>query len=146
MELSVYFSGADPSNTNTFGGRASVVPGCDTRPSDGVHGPYLNLACFTVPAPGGFGDASRDVFRRPGMWDFSGSLYKFFPLGFLKEKATLRFSITAANIFNHPTWGSVGNNISSPATFGMLQQPGLDARPITGIGGRTMFLQGQVQF
>jgi hypothetical protein len=142
----VYFSGSDPSNTNTFGGRATLVPGCNTRPGDGKNGLYLNINCFKVPDEGDFGNAGRDIFRKQGFWDFSGSLYKYFKLKFISENLKLRFSMTAANIFNHPTYRDVGNNISDPASFGRLSYPGGAGRPITGVGLRTMYLQGQVQW
>src|SRR5581483_657015 len=66
----VTFSGADPSNTGSFGGIVSVLPNCDTRPSNGIAGPYLNINCFTVPASGGFGNLGRNTFLGTGYRDF----------------------------------------------------------------------------
>lgn len=142
----VIFAGADPSNTGTFGGRASLATtGCDTRPGEGRFDfkPYLNIGCFMAPAPGNFGNLGRDIFRKPGSWDFSGSVYKFFPVGFINETVKLRFSASIGNVFNHPTWNTVGNNISVPASFGQLSGQGAFGRRS---GPRSIALQGQFQF
>ncbi len=142
----VIFAGADPSNTGTFGGRASLASaGCDTRPGQGRFDrvPYLALSCFAVPTTGDFGNLGRDILRKPGSWDFSGSLYKFFTLRFIDDDVKLRFSASVQNIFNHPTWNNVGNNISTPANFGLLTGQGAFGRRS---GPRSIALQGQIQF
>ncbi len=138
----VTFQGRDTSNTNLRTGRADVLPNCDLRPSDGKSGPYLNIACFAVPQNGTFGNATNSVFRRPSSWDFSGSLYKYFPL-FL-EGTKLRINAVFTNAFNHPTWDAVGNNISDPTSFGKLQTPGAAGRYIG--AARSIVLQAQVQW
>jgi len=142
----VIFAGRDPSNTGTFGGRASLASdGCNTRPGQGRFDrvPYLAINCFAFPTTGDFGNLGRDILRKPGSWDFSGSVYKFFTLGFLREDVKLRFSSTFGNLFNHPTWNNVGNNISVPASFGQLSGQGAFGRRS---GARSIALQGQVQF
>jgi hypothetical protein len=142
----VIFAGADPSNTGTFGGRASLASaGCNTRPGQGRFDfrPYLAIGCFAVPTAGDFGNLGRGILRKPGSYDFSGSLYKFFTLAFLRDDVKLRFSATIGNLFNHPTWNNVGNNISVPASFGQLSGQGAFGRRS---GARSIALQGQVQF
>ncbi|MBI1790583.1 MAG: hypothetical protein HYR60_23885, partial [Acidobacteria bacterium] len=115
--------------------------GCDMRPSDGKSGPYLNIACFTVPRPGAFGNASTSLFRKPGSWDVSGAVYKYFPL--FREDVKLRVNAVFNNLFNHPTWSTVGNNISTPATFGKLTGQGAPGRSA---GPRSIVLQAAVQW
>jgi Carboxypeptidase regulatory-like domain/TonB dependent receptor-like, beta-barrel len=137
----VIFSGVDTSNTNYFGGRVDVLPNCDIRSGNGISAPYLNIACFAIPANGTFGDANRSLFRKPGSWDVDGSIYKDFLL--LKEKARLRISGVATNIANHPTWDAVGDNISTPASFGKLLTQGASGR---GSGARVVTLQAQIEF
>ncbi|MEW5979941.1 MAG: TonB-dependent receptor [Acidobacteriota bacterium] len=144
--FTVTFSGADPSNTNTFGGRATLVSsGCNARAGNGLSSPYLNINCFKVPDPGDFGTLSRNGFRQPSFHDFSTSLYKFFPLRFIRENVKLRFSISAQNAFNNVIRTNVESNISTPASFGRLfgQQTG---RSLTGLGSRAVQLQGQIEF
>jgi hypothetical protein len=137
----VNFSGIDTSNTNLQGGRADVVPGCNARSGDGKSALYLNIACFAVPQRGTFGNASRSVFRLPGSWDVSGSVYKYFPL--YRESVKLRINGVFSNLFNHPTWREVGNNISVPASFGKLLTQGSYGR---WAGSRSINLQAQIQW
>ncbi|MBI3680652.1 MAG: TonB-dependent receptor, partial [Acidobacteria bacterium] len=138
---SVFFSGRDASNTNLTTGRVDVVPGCNLHPSDGKSGPYLNIACFAIPQPGTFGNASTSLFRKPGSWDVSGAVYKYFPL--FREDVKLRVNAVFTNLFNHPTWSTVGNNISTPATFGKLSGQGAPGRSA---GPRSIVLQAAVQW
>jgi hypothetical protein len=118
MPSSVIFSGSDPSNTNTSGGRADVLPGCNIRSGDGHTAQYLNIACFAVPPKGSFGNSSPSVFHLPGSYNLDNSISKYFPL--YRESVRLRISARTKNTFNHVQWGGVGNNISTPQTFGSL--------------------------
>jgi hypothetical protein len=95
-----------------------VLPGCNIRSGDGHTAPYLNLACFSVPPAGSFGNSSVSVFHLPGSYNVDGSLYKYFKL--YRESVKLRINAVAHNVFNHVEWGGVNNNISSPASFGQL--------------------------
>ena len=100
-------------------GRADVLPGCNIRP---VSGPYVNIACFAFPQNGTFGNANRALFRKPGSWDVDGAIYKYFPI--YKERARLRINGVFSNAFNHPTWNTVGNDITVPGAFGKLTGQG----------------------
>ena len=48
-----------------------------------------------------------------------------------------------SNLFNHPTWREVGNNISVPASFGKLLTQGAYGR---WAGSRSINLQAQIQW
>jgi len=137
----VVFSGTDTSNTNLQGGRADILPGCNVYGSSGLKEPYINIGCFAVPKNGTFGNASRAAFRKPGSWDVSGSIYKYFPI--FRESVKLRINATITNLFNHPTWDDVGNNISVPSTFGKLLSQGATGR---NAGPRSMVFQAQLQW
>jgi hypothetical protein len=137
----VFFSGPDPSNTNLRTGRADVLPGCNYQSGDGRTAPYLNIACFAVPKAGTFGNSTTSQFRKPGSWDVSGAVYKYFPL--FREDVKLRINGVFTNLFNHPTWNTVGNNISTPATFGKFSGQGAAGRLS---GARSIVLQAQVQW
>jgi hypothetical protein len=71
----------------------------------------------------------------------SGAVYKYFPL--FREDVKLRINAVFNNLFNHPTWNAVGNNISTPATFGTLSSQGAAGRLS---GARSIVLQAQVQW
>jgi hypothetical protein len=137
----VIFSGRDTSNTNLSSGRANYIQGCNPRPSDGLRGLYLDINCFAIPGPGTFGNVSRDFFRKPASWDFSGSVYKYFNI--YQERVKFRLDAVFANLFNHPTWNTVGNNISTPASFGRLSGQGAFG---TRQGQRGILIQGQIVF
>lgn len=114
---------------------------CNIRPGDGRSGPYLNTACFAVPQNGTFGNASPSVYRDPGSWEVSGAAYKYFPL--FREGMKLRINGVFTNLFNHPTWSGVYNNITVPATFGKFIGQGAPGR---WTGPRSILLQAQVQW
>ncbi len=69
---------------------------------------YFNTAAVAAPlARGDFGNAPRDVFRRPGIsnWDFS--IYKNFPI---TERSRFQFRWEFYNLFNHTQFNAVDNN------------------------------------
>jgi len=139
----VFFTGRDTSNTNLVGGRADVVSNCNMRPGNGKTAPYLNIACFAIPQNGTFGNAGISPFRNPGMYGVTGTIYKYFPLP--RESAKLRINGMFGNAFNHPTWNTVGNNISQPGNFGQLMNDGANPMEYSGTA-RYILLQAQLQF
>ena len=77
---------------------------------------WFNTAAFAVPAPGTFGDSSRNVLIGPGTIDFDMSLGKTFTL---IEGKTFDFRMTAANILNHANYTTIDTIVNSP-TFGQV--------------------------
>jgi hypothetical protein len=107
------FSGGDPSNTNTFGGRPDLLPGCDPNLSNPTHAVWFNVSCFVVPPSnaGRFGNAGRGILKGPGATTMDMSLFKTFPIN---ERLRLRLWTSFANLFNHPAWAPPQNNITAP--------------------------------
>jgi hypothetical protein len=60
---------------------------------------WFNTNAFGRPARGTFGNAPKDVFRRPGINNWDLILLKRFPLG--KESRSLQFRMEMYNAFNH---------------------------------------------
>jgi len=93
------FTGADPSNTNTFGGRPDVVG--NPRLSADVRNPdrWYNAGAFAPPPANAsrFGNAGRNIVDGPGAFIMNLGIYKFFPVG---EKTKITFSMTSDNILN----------------------------------------------
>jgi hypothetical protein len=93
------FSGADPSNTNSFGGRPDLVgnPGLPA----GQRSPDLwyNPQAFAIPPAnaGRFGNAGRNIIDGPGMLFMNLGLFKSFPV---HERARIVFSATSDNVLN----------------------------------------------
>lgn len=108
------FSGFDPSNTNSFGGRPDrigpttfAIPGC----------PAANPVCSNPANVGRFGNSGRNVLQAQGFTDFDLSLMKDFSLS---ERFALQLRATATDAFNHPNFGIPASNISSPGTYGRV--------------------------
>ena len=62
-------------------------------------GGFFNLAAFTVPAAGTFGDAGRNTIIGPGSFVVNFSLARSINLN--SERRRLEFRIDTTNIFNH---------------------------------------------
>lgn len=152
--LTPSFSGSDPSNTRTIGGRPDQIgPWGLSNPTTSL---WFNPAAFAVPGcpsstpvcanpadVGRFGNAANGSIESPGLSNFDFGLFKNFKI---KEKYTLRFGAEASNFLNHPNFGNPNTNISSinVGTITSLNSGGNGA--LGGDGSRTMQLQGRLEF
>jgi hypothetical protein len=85
------------------------APGCSTNATNPGHPDgYINLQCFTRPAPGTLGNLGRNTLRAPGLEDFDFSLFKNNNL--LGEKLKMQFRVEAFNLFNRTNFG--GHSVS----------------------------------
>jgi hypothetical protein len=120
------FTGSDPSNTNTIGGRPDVI-GDPTTPSPGR---VFNPAAFSVPgcptpnpvcsspAPvGRFGNVGVSTLVGPDLVNWNLALSKSFAI---RENMRLRFRALAVNAFNHPNFANPAASISAPTAAGIL--------------------------
>src|SRR5581483_6183317 len=125
------FSGFDPSNTNTIGGRPDVVSGVSTNPvgTQSINN-WFNPAAFKIPGCpdatpvcskpdniGRFGNAGIGTLRGPQIWNADFAVSKYFPI---RENLRLQFRANMANVFNHPNFALPASNISSPATVAKI--------------------------
>jgi len=105
------------SNNNGSGVFASARPDATGLPvdlprSDRSTLGFFNTAAFTLPPSGELGTAGRNTITGPGTVNFNMSLGRFFT--FSREKnLRARFSIDAANIFNHPNYSGVATTINA---------------------------------
>jgi len=104
---------------NTNDQRPNIVPGVSLTPPGGAAiGEWINPAAFSVPAPGTFGNAPRDVARAPGAWQMDLGLGKRISL---TESTQLQFRTEVFNIFNHPQYGLPQSDLSAgPGEFGAI--------------------------
>jgi len=102
------FSGADPSNTRTWGGRPDRIG--DHKLSNANIDRWFNPGAFAVPPNGRFGNSARGVIVGPGIANFNFGLFKYFHVG---ERLRVQLRMTATNFFNHPNFGNPNTNISS---------------------------------
>jgi hypothetical protein len=97
------FAGADPSNTNTIGGRPDRL--ADGKLSDWTLDRYFDVSAFAAPPAGSgrFGNCGRNVLEGPGIKTAHLGLGKNFKL---QENATLMVELAVRNLFNHPNFGN----------------------------------------
>jgi hypothetical protein len=119
---------------NTTDQRPELVPGVPLTPPGGATiGQWINPAAFTVPAPGTFGDAPRDVARGPGAWQMDFGVGKRISL---TERARLEFRSEFFNIFNHPQYGLPQATFGVPG-FGSIIQTVNTTTPVSPVGSGT---------
>jgi hypothetical protein len=118
--------------------RPDVVPGVPVYVADATApgGRLVNANAF-APAAGQFGDEPRNFVRGFDLWQTDFAVQRNFPL---YERLNLKFRAEAFNLFNHPNFGNIDNNLSDgPALFGRAtntlneQLGGLD--PLYQLGG-----------
>jgi hypothetical protein len=103
-------------NTNQ---RPNLVPGVSLTPPGGsTPTQWINPAAFSVPLPGTFGDAGRNIGRGPGMNQLDLGLAKRAALG---ERASLQFRWEVFNVLNRAQYGQPSGNFTVPAQLGVIQ-------------------------
>ena len=118
--------GQRPNLTGSLG-RSSGSPQDFTNPND-TKNYFANPNALSQPADFTFGTASRTIgsVRQPGARDVSMSLFKEFPLGFVREGMRLEFRTESFNTFNHAhfqgpnanfgasDYGKISSTVNSP--------------------------------
>jgi hypothetical protein len=97
--------------------RADRVPGTPVylKISGAPGGRIVNANAFTKPATGYLGNEPRNFVRAFASWQPDLAVRRDFPL---IDKAHLQFRVEAFNLFNHPNFGAIHNNLSSSTQFG----------------------------
>jgi hypothetical protein len=121
----------DTPDGNTNQQRPDVVAGVSLIPAGGQGiGGWTNIAVFSTPAHGTWGNAGADIVAGPNLFQIDTALAKDTRL---TERMGLIFRADVFNVFNHPELGSPNLNFSAPATFGRITSL-LNTSPI-GTGG-----------
>jgi len=136
--LTPSFSGSDPSNTRTQGGRPDQTG--DPQLSDPSILAWFNASAFAVPPNGRFGNSARGVIVGPGLANLDFGLFKYFNLS---EKARFQIRMTATNFFNHPNYANPNVNISS-STVGRITA--LQGGRLDTLGAGPRFIQVGARF
>jgi hypothetical protein len=121
---------------NYVGGVSLIPPG-----SQNIND-WINIAAFTTPANGAWGNAGRDIVTGPDLFQIDAALQKDTRLS---ERMGLGFRVDVFNVFNHPELGSPNLNISSPATFGRITSLE-NTSPIGTGGARSIQLALRLRF
>jgi hypothetical protein len=108
--------GGNLSNTAGLAGSGSTRAEATGLPISGGSYPYFNLAAFTTPPSGEFGDAGRDTIPGPFQVSFNTALNRAFRFGDTRRQLQLRLSAT--NALNHVAITGFGTTVNS-ATYGL---------------------------
>jgi Carboxypeptidase regulatory-like domain len=99
-------------------------------------GRVVNANAFQLPS-GEFGNEPRNFVRAFGVWQTDLAIQRDFPV---HDRLVLKFRAEAFNLFNHPSFGNIDNNLpDGPALFGRatntlnVQLGGLN--PLFQVGG-----------
>jgi len=148
---SIYWGGGQDAITNPIvpvGGVGATASNPILQGTTGVNGnkPVLNAAAFGIPAPfapgtngvppcdsggcdnyeTGYTTGGRNIFRAPFQERFDFGMFKNFKI---KERFSLRYDVTAFNIFNHPSFDIPSNDVefnpffSNPPIYGFSGFP-----------------------
>ncbi len=90
---------------------------CNPSSGAGSLSESFNTACFSAPATGELGTASRTPLSGPDFINTDFSLIKHFAI---REGMRLDFRTEIFNLFNHAQFGQPGSDFNSPATFGAI--------------------------
>jgi hypothetical protein len=108
--------GCDSAGIGAASARADRVAGVPVRPDAvDVPGNQYNLAAFTRPPNGRFGNAGRNILKGPAAFNWNFSTFKNFRVG---EGQSVQFRAEMFNIFNTPQFGTPGANLSAPNSVG----------------------------
>jgi hypothetical protein len=84
------------------------LTGAPLKPSgDNV---YASHDAFTLPAPGEWGNAPRNVLSGPAQFSMNASVTRTFRIG---ERTNMDWRLDATNVLNRVTWASVNTLITS---------------------------------
>jgi len=125
---------------STSGGQRpdfNAAPGCSPNAiNPGNPSNYINLSCFSFPAPGTLGNLGRNTLRGPGLQEFDFSLLKNWLM--FHERVRLQFRAEAFNFLNKA-------NYQAPKTkiFDGSGKPVLNAPQLT---SPTQTSERQIQF
>ena len=120
-------------------------PGVSWKPKHQTLDTWYNPQAFTKPANGTFGNMRRNSLYGPGYRSINLSGGKTFSLPW--EGIQLQIRADAQNVFNHTSWGQVGQlNLQSPDANGVYHGP--NTQQITGstISGRNVQLGARLTF
>jgi hypothetical protein len=111
------FSGADPSNTNTFGGLPDRVANGNLPSDQRTIDRWFDPAAFRVPAAGAFGNSASNVLEGPGRHQHNITILKRIPIW---ERLALTYGAAITNIFNRANFNNPAANISVPGSVGRI--------------------------
>jgi hypothetical protein len=108
---------ADTAGTGAVGAGRAEATGL---PIQGGGGEFFNLAAFTVPPGGQFGDAGRNTIEGPGMFALNASFGRSFSLN---ERRRIEFRLESTNVTNTVSITGIQTVVNS-VTYGLPMAAG----------------------
>lgn len=102
---------SDSSGTGSVGSGRADATGLPIASDAG----FFNVAAFTAPPAGQFGNAGRNTIPGPGLFSLNSSFGRSFSLG---ERRRLEFRVDSNNVLNHASFTNVGTVVNS-LTYGL---------------------------
>src|SRR5262249_19620237 len=128
------YSGQDPANVGTSGGRASSI--CDGNDFGDGPGVVWNPACYTYPAAGSYGNAGRGSLFGPTIWQLDFNVFKRVNLTNKENGPYLKVEWFCNKLLNHRNSSGPKSTNIARANFG---------RFIPG-GHRSMYFRFRIGF
>ena len=105
------YTGTDRSNTGGGQDRPNTTGQDPNLPADErTIQRWFNTSAFAVQPAGTWGDAGRNTFFGPGIFNVDASIIRNFRI----RSNTLQFRFEAFNVLNEPIWGDPNTTLSSP--------------------------------
>lgn len=95
---------------------------------------WFDPAAFAQPAPGVYGNTSRDNLVAPGLVNFDMSLFKNFNI---TERARFQFRAETFNTFNHTNFNGPDPNVQDGPSFGTIS--GASPGRVVQLAGKMIF-------
>jgi len=117
---------------NTSGQRPNYVLGAPIYATDQNINNWFNIAAFSAPANGTWGNLGRYIANGPGAFEIDSSLQKRFRV---TERLALNFRAAAFNLLNHPEYKTPGASVGSVSGSGsnLTIKPSASFGRITGV-------------
>jgi hypothetical protein len=78
---------------------------------------WINIAAFSIPAAGTWGNLGRNDFRGPALWQIDTAVQRRIAL---REKLALELRGECFNLLNRAQYGNPLADISAPSSFGHI--------------------------
>ena len=116
-QLFTVTTGVDSARTAQGNQVPNLVPGVSPYAAHKTVDQWLNPAAFVAPAPGTYGNVSRNSLKGPGVFQLDMALSRTFTI---REGKTLQLRAEAFNLPNHPNFSTPVATLNSGA-FGKIQ-------------------------
>ena len=140
-----YFSGSDPSNTNSYGGLPDRIANGNLPTDKRTLDQWFDVSAFTIPPDGRFGNSGVNILEGPGLNVQNLNVAKTFRL---TERFSFHFMTMISNLFNHPNFYSPPSDITVPGQAGVIGAGGGQHGFFSAekSGPRMIELRGRIEF